>query len=509
MKRIFRAVKLSLVLAFLAACGGGGSLGNELGLRIINASPDAPPINFILDGTVWFSLDYTLGTRFNYLTPGSRQMELQVLLPSAPVLIEAPPVSLAGGHEYTTIAVGKLSEAGSSTLQMLSIDNPVATVPAGMTRVQFVHAAPDIAAAIDVYLTAPADSLAAATPQFSISYIQQPTALQLDILSGIGRIRVTPSGDRNTVLFDSGEVTLRSTASLLFVVVTNTGAGAAPVSLLINDGLFSTEILDAGTPSDVRVYNVSPDLPSLVATAERALRKDTLPPDPPLASPCVYDPTLAADDVLCVAPPPEVTPVVAGLTYPAAASYVGLDFRTLPPAGYAFLNSANFYSLKVAATDAPATTLFGTSLSLVQGKRSSLLTVGLVPQPVESVVTAKILAVLNDDIRPIARVGKLRIVDASVAGGTVDVYIKTQGTDLSSETASLPNLGLGSATGHLGFAPGPYTVSFTTAGTKTVLASVNVDALGASVFTVVLVDTARSISGDGTPPEVMVIDDLL
>ncbi|MFZ1625584.1 MAG: DUF4397 domain-containing protein, partial [Gammaproteobacteria bacterium] len=150
MKRIFRAVKLSLVLAFLAACGGGGSLGNELGLRIINASPDAPPINFILDGTLWFSLDYKLGTRFNYLTPGSRQMELQVLLPSAPVLIDAPPVSLAGGHEYTTIAVGKLSEAGSSTLQMLSIDNPVATVPAGMTRVQFVHAAPDIAAAIDV-----------------------------------------------------------------------------------------------------------------------------------------------------------------------------------------------------------------------------------------------------------------------------------------------------------------------------------------------------------------------
>ena len=60
MKRIFRAVKLSLVLAFLAACGGG-SLNNELGLYVINASPDSPPINFLIDGTLWFSHDYTGG----------------------------------------------------------------------------------------------------------------------------------------------------------------------------------------------------------------------------------------------------------------------------------------------------------------------------------------------------------------------------------------------------------------------------------------------------------------
>ena len=489
MKRIFRAVKLTIVVAFLAACGGGGgSFDNELGLRVINASPDAPPINFLVDGVRWFSLDYKGGAGFRYLTPAPREIGLEVVLPGDDVLTDESR-SLLAGREYTTIAVGKLGEDGSSTLQMLHVDNPLAQVPTGSTRVQFVHAAPDTTA-IDVYLTAPTDSLAAATPSYSLSNFQEISPL-LDFPSGSWRIRVTPAGDNTTVLFDSGEVTLRSAASLLFVVVTNTGAGPAPDLLLANDGNSSGEILDAATPSDVRVVNVSPDLPALTATAERPLRKDTVAPDPPLSSPCPYDYTLASDDVLCVAPPPEVTPLVTGLGYPVAASYVDLDFSISPPAGYALLNFSNFYSFKVAATAAPETVLFGTNLSLVQGRRNSLLTIGLVPEPVDGTVTAKVLAVLADDTRPVTRIGKLRIVDASIAAATVDVYIKTPGTDLNNETATLSNLGLGSATGHLGFEPGPYTVSFTTAGTKTVLASVNIDALSASIYTVVLVDTSR------------------
>ncbi len=429
MKRIFRALKLTAVLAFLAACGGGGSLDNQLGLRVINASPDAPLVTFQLDGQSWFTFDYKGGKGFTYLTPASREMGLWVVLPSGDVLIEDS-MSLLAGREYTTIAVGKLGEDGSSTLQMLNIDNPGTAVPTGTARVQFVHAAPDTAA-IDVYLTAPTDSLAAATAIYSLTYIQDPMPQQLDFLSGDWRIRVTPSGDKDTVLFDSGEITLRSTASLLFVVVTNTGAGSAPISLLTNDGISSGQLLDASTPADVRVVNVSPDLPSLVATAERALRKDTAPPDPPLSSPCIYDSTLASTDVLCVAPPPEVTPLVDNLTYPASAPYTDLDFTIPPPDGYELLNSYNYYAFKAAATTAPDTPLFGINLSLVQGGRTTLMALGLVPQPVDDVVTANLLTVLAGDVRPVARIGKLRIVDASPAGGSVDVYVEVPGTDLS------------------------------------------------------------------------------
>ena len=70
---------------------------------------------------------------------------------------------------------------------------------------------------------------------------------QQDFLSGAlqsWRIRVTPAGDKATVLLDSGAITLRSTINLLFVVVTNTGTGTAPISLLTNDGTFGGEVLD-------------------------------------------------------------------------------------------------------------------------------------------------------------------------------------------------------------------------------------------------------------------------
>lgn len=509
MKRIFRAVKLTAVLAFMAACGGGGgSLDNELALRVINASPDAPPINFLVDNVVFAPLDYKGSTRFTYLTPATREMDLEVILPGDDVRIDGS-MALQAGHEYTTIAVGKLGEDGSSTLQMLNVDTPIAAVPVGMTRVQFVHAAPDTAA-LDVYLTGLTDSLDAATPAYTLSGFQQVSAQQ-DFVSGESqtwRIRVTPSGDKATVLLDSGAITLRSTVSLLFVVVANTGTGTAPISLLTNDGTFGGEVLDVATPADVRVYNVSPDLPSLVATAERALGKDTVPPDPPLASPCIYDPTLASNDPLCVAPPPEVTTLVSGLGYPAASSYASFDFSIPPPDGYLFLNPDNFYSFKVAATGVPETILFGTNLSLVQGRRNSLLALGLVPQPSGDTVVAKTLTVLADDIRPYSRVGKLRIVDASPAGSAVDVYIELQGTDIANENASLGGLVAGSVAGHFSFEPGLYTVSFTTAATKTVLASADINAVSGSVFTVVLVDTARALASDGKPPQVLVIDDL-
>lgn len=510
MKRILRAVTLTAVLALMAACGGGGGLDNELGLRVINASPDAPPVNFLVDNVAFAPLvDYKIGTRFTFLTPASREMSLEVILPGDDVLIEES-VSLLAGREYTMIAVGKLSEEGSSTLQMLNIDNPIAAVPVGTTRVQFVHAAPDTAA-LDIYLTAVTDSLDAATPSYTLSGFQKISAQQ-DFGSGdpqTWRIRVTPAGDKATLLFDSGAITLRSASSLLFVVVTNTGTGTAPISLLSNDGTFGGEVLDVDTSADVRVYNVSPDLPSLTATAERALRKDTLPPDPPLSSPCIYDPTLESSDVLCVAPAPEVTTLVTDLGYPAASAYTSLDFSILPPDGFLFLNPVNFYAFKVAATGVPETILFGTNLSLVQGRRNSLLALGLVPQPSGDTVVAKSLTVLSDDIRPYARIGKLRIVDASPAGSAVDVYIELQGTDIAAENASLGGLVAGSSTGHFSFEPGLYTVSFTTAGTKTVLASADVNAVSGSVFTVVFVDTARSISSDGTPPQVMVVNDLL
>ena len=73
----------------------------------------------------------------------------------------------------------------------------------------------------------------------------------------------------------------------------------------------------------------------------------------------------------------------------------------------------------------------------------------------------------------------------------------------------LQNLVLGSLAGHFGMAPANYTITFTKADTKEVLAAADVAALASTANTVILVDEVRvDASSDGKPASVLVLDDL-
>ncbi len=513
MRRTLKAFMLAAMLGVLVSCGSdGGNFEAQLALRFIQASPDAPRVNFLIDGVVTpppggSTIDYKGGTGFTFLLPGTYPVAMEGIFPGDDEVIYQVSPTLVAGRQYTTIAIGKL---GDDTVHFLRFDNLFVAPIADITLVQFVHAAPD-AAAVDIYLTAPGASLAGSTPVVSaLIYGQEPPADRQAFASGTYEIRVTPAGDPNTMLLDSGDLTLGSKANLLFVVVANTGPGAAPISIVVDDGTSTNNVLDVATPSRVRVMNVSPDLPSLDARAERALKKDTQVPDPPPAPPsCLYDAGLSASDVLCIAPPPEITSLVDNLPYPASGTYVDLDAGLAPPAGFEFLGPRNSYALKVTASADPDTTLFSYSLSLPAGERITLYALGLVPQPDGGAVIAKALTVSGDDIRSVTREGKLRIVDASPAGNSVDVYIVAPGTDLALVEPTLFNVGLGFFSVHQPLAPGDYTVVFTTASTKDVLASANVSAADGSVQTVVLVDAARPASADGLPLGTLLTNDRL
>ena len=47
------------------------------------------------------------------------------------------------------------------------------------------------------------------------------------------------------------------------LAVENTATGAAPVTLVVQDGTTTTELLDVGTPADLRVVHASPDAPAV------------------------------------------------------------------------------------------------------------------------------------------------------------------------------------------------------------------------------------------------------
>lgn len=480
MMKFRRSFRLALLLASgvaLASCGSATS--NSVSFRMIQASPDLAPVNFLVDGVILRSaVDYKGGPGFLTVTPQTYEFAVEALLPGVDGVFGNVPLSeltvqkpLAAGNEYTLIAIGK---DATDTVQPLIIENLIEDVPQGNARLQFVHAAPDVPA-VDIYLTAvpaspdPLPDLSTQTPMAQVTYGEQPEARQL-VLPGLYVIRVTLAGSTDPV-FDSGEITLSDRSDFLMIAVDNSAAGASPISLAVNSG-FRTyyspngtfDILDKNSPSELRVVQVSPDAPDLDVVGAR--------PVPALPAP----------------PLPEVT-FASGLTYLDNTGYVS----AIPDA----------YAIRGVKTSEPnpVTPLFAFPKALFIGQRATLFTTGLL-----ATINPLVLA---DEIRSVFAEGKLRIVDASPASATVDVYILATGTDIATVVPTLSNLVLHSATSYLPFFPRNYTVTFTTAGTKTPLATAEVAATEGTVQTAILVDAVRVDSGsDGKPAAVLLIDDL-
>lgn len=465
MANFLRAVRLDLVLVlvlalastlFISSCGGGGDLDNELAFRVIHASPDSPPVNILVDGvTLRSGVDYKAGTGLVFVTPRTYRFGIQAIVPGDDVLVIDESVPLTAGSEFTVLAIGK---GATGTVQSLIIENPSEIVPDGNTRLQFVHAAPD-EPALDIYLTAEGADLLAEVPIDQVTYANDPAARKL-VAPGSYQLRVTPAGDPGTILFDSGLLpSLRNRDDLLIVLVQNTAAGTSPISLVVNDRFSNFEALDVSTGSNLRVVHVSPDAPALDVIGDPS---DTTEPEQAFAG---------------------------GLTYPSNTGYV-----SVPPESYVIRG------VKTSEPN-PTTPLFSFSRALFAGQRTTVFLTGLL-----AAINAQVVA---DDIRSVFTDGKLRFLDAAPGSGTVDVYVVAPGTDINTVDATLRNLVLTSSTGHLAFVPGNYTIAFTTAGTKTILASQDVAATAGTVHTVILVDEVRvDETSDGKPPAVLVLDDL-
>jgi hypothetical protein len=296
-------------------------------------------------------------------------------------------------------------------------------------------------------------------PIAQATYGNDPAARQL-VPAGTYVISVTPVGMPDTVLFESGAITLQSGRDLLLLAVANTttAAGSVPITLVVNELRVTADILDKDLPSDLRVVHVSPDAPALDV---------------------VGDPATEGEANLTFA---------SGLAYLADTGYV-----SAPP---------DNYLVKGATTAEPDTVIFSFGRFMIAGQKATALAIGQL-----ATISSLVLA---DDIRSVYAEGRLRFVNAAPGSGVVDVYILATGTPVDSATTGIANFGLGGATAHLGYEPGNYTVTFTVAGDKTmVLATAEVAATAGTVHTAILVDAVRvDENSDGKPPAVLLIDDL-
>ncbi len=110
----------------------------------------------------------------------------------------------------------------------------------------------------------------------------------------------------------------------------------------------------------------------------------------------------------------------------------------------------------------------------------------------------------DDNAAPTAGNVKVRIVHASPAAGTLDVYVTAPGADLSTETPDHTNLSYRGVTPYLTLPAGSYRIRWTTPATITVAGDTTTALLAAGqIRTVVLLDKV----GGGTPQTYTILGD--
>lgn len=441
-----RVVMVAVAATLLAACGSDSSSPRQTFLRVIHASPDAPKVNVILDGdAILTEVDYKQGSGFSTLRAGFYDAAVEAITPAGnATVIELNDAELERNTEYTVLAVGRVA---NGSLAPLVVANPRAAVPSGQVRVQVVHASPD-APPVDVYVTAPAASLAGALPLGSFAF--QQTLGPVEVAGGSYRIRVTPAGS-DTVVFDSGTVALPAGADLLVAAVTSTVAGDSPISLLVNDGATQSEILDTALGgAAIRVAHLSPDAPAVDVVVN--------------------------DDF--------VSPLFTGAAYPGVTGYV-----LVPP---------DTYNVKVVDSPGQNLTVINADLDLASGIFYTAAAVNVLAS-IEPLV-------LEDDRRSIATEARVRIVHASPTAGNVDIYVTAPGVDVSTGTVAptLGNAPFKANSGYVALAEGAYDVTVTPAGNPAVAAiEASLDLVNGDIYTVF----ARDAAGGGVPLGLVVVDE--
>jgi len=451
MNNTTRFLAVAVAALALTACGDdddspliGQPTPSQLALRVLHASPDAPEVNILVNGTAALSgVDYKEGSGFLTLDAGSYDLAVEAITPAGnAVVIDLPGTALAADTDYSVLAIGKVA---GGTLSALVLDNPQSAIPAGQVRARVVHASPD-APQVDIFVTAPGAPLSGESPLATLSFGEN--AGPVTVPAGDYQIRIATPGPSGTVVFDSGTVTLPAGADLLVAAVNNTATGPSPVSLVVNTGATQFEILDAATTADIRVGHLSADAPAVDVVVN--------------------------DDF--------GSPAVSGLTFPTVTGYL-----SVPPGAYNF---------KVVDNATQSLTAINLDATLDPGVRYSALAVNDFSN-IEPLV-------LTDAVRSVATEARVRIVHASPTAGAVDIYVTAPGADITQLSPAFAGVPFKAETGFVPLPAGNYDVKVTPAGNPLIVAiAASLSLSGGDVLTAI----ARDNAGGGVPLGLVVIDE--
>ena len=175
-------------------------------------------------------------------------------------------------------------------------------------------------------------------------------------------------------------------------------------------------------------------------------------------------------------------PLVRALPFPAATPFVEVPGGT--------------YNVKVTPAGNRGVIVINANPTFAAGAEYSVYAVGRLAA-IEPLV-------LRDDRRRVATQAKLRVLHASPAAGSVDLYVVARGASIAQASPAFAGVPFKADTGYVSLAAGQYDVVVTPAGSK-------VAAIGPAPITVaangVYTIAARDAAGGGAPLGVILLDD--
>jgi uncharacterized protein (UPF0262 family) len=394
-------------------------------VRVFHASPDAPKVNlWVNDAVVASNLDYQQSTGYLALDEGTYKVAVEGVIPGGNAVVIGPvDLPLAGNTDYDVIAVNSVAN-----IEPLVLTDTGSLSDNTKVRVRVAHLAAD-APAVKVFVTAPDADLAAATELGSFAFKETLGAVEVE--AGDYQIRVTLAD--NTVVFDSGTVTLAAGKDLLVGAIPNVGTGSSPIRLAVLDGDEVALISDKSAGADLRVVHNSADAPAVDVTANDG-----------------------------------ATPAIANLAFPDTTGYLNLPAAT--------------YNFKVTPNAATEPVVIDADVPLANGAAYTLIALGALAD-IEPLL-------LTDDNRSVATEAKVRLVHGSTLAGPVDIYVTAPGAGIEAATPAFAAVPFKADTGYVSLAAGSYDVIIAPAGTKTEAIKVPVALEAGGVYTAIARDGA-------------------
>lgn len=212
----------------VSACGGGGP-HDDATLRVVNATMDVASIDvqfndWLFAGAVAYGGAASSYARRKLWTVGPRALFEVRRAGSSQVLLRDTE-TLPDGDTASVVVMGNLA-AG---LRLRVIDEDTARPGGATARLRLLHAWP-LVGAVDVYVTLAGQALAGREPSHRLAAYESLSAYA-DV-SGGGRLRITPAGRTDLVLFDSASIGLAANQVATLVVSPAPGAARVAVAVL-------------------------------------------------------------------------------------------------------------------------------------------------------------------------------------------------------------------------------------------------------------------------------------